>query len=258
MKTTFIMIALVLFGSAALAGDNRGCLGEVDFSMMKTTSNSVEIPIKLKNVKGVKGYTMVLGYEGDIGNVEFEASEFLYDPLVIPPQIDRSNRIILISAAATQRKIAFAAEGTIGNLVLEKKDMYTKIRVVEMLLVDKDKNLDVIIGDADYLKCSAMLIDGGDVRDGNAKAHLENYPNPANPTTVFKILVDTKSPVSLRIYDANGGLVRNLLNETAVTGEYTVLWDGKDNDGRAVRSGVYFCRLDAGHYSESRKIVVVR
>jgi parallel beta-helix repeat protein len=86
----------------------------------------------------------------------------------------------------------------------------------------------------------------------------QNYPNPFNPGT--RIVFDLKepSPVSLKVYDVNGGLVRTLVAEKRERGRHEIAWDGKDDSNREVASGVYFYRLTAGSFSETKKMVVLK
>jgi hypothetical protein len=86
----------------------------------------------------------------------------------------------------------------------------------------------------------------------------QNYPNPFNPGT--RITFDLKStvPVSLKVYDVDGRLVRTLIDEKRDSGIHEVAWDGKDDHAREVASGIYFYRLNAGSFSETKKMVLLR
>ena len=83
----------------------------------------------------------------------------------------------------------------------------------------------------------------------------QNSPNPFNPTTTISFTVVDKGNVTLNVYDANGRLVRTLANGVSDVGTHELTWDGRDNAGTTVGSGVYFYRLTAGKYSESKKMV---
>jgi len=88
---------------------------------------------------------------------------------------------------------------------------------------------------------------------------LGAVPNPFNPQTTISFDLPHQANVSLRIYDLTGRLVRTLLsNKVAGSGRNNVVWQGRDEAGRQVSSGVYFCRLEAGRYSESMRMVLVR
>jgi len=69
---------------------------------------------------------------------------------------------------------------------------------------------------------------------------------------------DRLEDVTLAIYDANGHLVRTLVNEVQGYGAHEVTWDGRDDDGAAMGSGVYFYRLRAGKLTESKKMVLLK
>jgi hypothetical protein len=86
----------------------------------------------------------------------------------------------------------------------------------------------------------------------------QNFPNPFNPRTTVSFALPADAPVSLRIFDASGRLVRVLVSETLPAGTHERVWNGADASGRAVASGVYFCRLDAGSFSQTRKMILLR
>jgi hypothetical protein len=85
-----------------------------------------------------------------------------------------------------------------------------------------------------------------------------NFPNPFNPATT--ILFGLKEPafVSLCVYDVSGRLVRTLVSGERVAGIYKEQWNGLDNKRRAVASGVYFYRLHAGTFLQTKKMVLSR
>lgn len=79
-----------------------------------------------------------------------------------------------------------------------------------------------------------------------------NHPNPFNPTTTIRFQLATAARVSLSIYDVRGARVRQLLSEQRPGGEYEVLWNGTDDSGRAVASGVYLARLQVHSSAETQ------
>ena len=85
-----------------------------------------------------------------------------------------------------------------------------------------------------------------------------NYPNPFNPHTTIAFAIPEAGHVDLRIYDVAGRLVRILLNEQRVAGSHEEAWNGADDSGTTVASGVYYYRLSAGNFLETRKMVLLR
>lgn len=84
------------------------------------------------------------------------------------------------------------------------------------------------------------------------------YPNPFNPTTTLSFTLPESHPVHINIYDINGRLVRNLLNENRDQGPHEVVWNGRGDDGRMQASGLYFSRIQAGPYSQVRKMTLAK
>ena len=86
----------------------------------------------------------------------------------------------------------------------------------------------------------------------------QNYPNPFNPTTEIRFTVARKSLVRLVVYDVMGRKVKTLVNEPLTPGKYKVRWDGTNEKGHAVASGVYFYRMEADQFIKTRKMVLFR
>ncbi|KPJ72752.1 hypothetical protein AMJ52_05340 [candidate division TA06 bacterium DG_78] len=84
----------------------------------------------------------------------------------------------------------------------------------------------------------------------------QNTPNPAHGMTNIRYQVPRITHVTLRIYDASGRLVRDLINESKSAGYYSVNWDLKDNAGKTVSKGVYLYELKAEDYKDTRKMVI--
>ena len=87
-----------------------------------------------------------------------------------------------------------------------------------------------------------------------------NYPNPFNPTTTIKYSVAERGAVTLKIYNAAGQLIRTLVDEekAPVQGGFTANWNGMNDSGQPVASGVYFYRLTAQNFSQTKKMVLLK
>jgi hypothetical protein len=86
----------------------------------------------------------------------------------------------------------------------------------------------------------------------------QNQPNPFNPTTTIHFVLPMREDATLAIYDTNGHLVRTLVNGIQGYGAHEVSWDGRDDNGATMGSGVYFYRLRAGKLTESKKMVLLK
>jgi hypothetical protein len=84
------------------------------------------------------------------------------------------------------------------------------------------------------------------------------YPNPFNPSTTISYDLPNESFVSIVIYDAIGQEIRRLVSEQTAAGRYRVQWDALDTKGRAVGSGVYIAKVEAGSFSSSQKMLLLK
>jgi hypothetical protein len=86
----------------------------------------------------------------------------------------------------------------------------------------------------------------------------QNHPNPFNPTTSIIYEISKESNVCVVIYDLVGKEIRTLLNEYKQIGQHTISWDGKDNFGQSISGGIYFYKLQAGDFIQTRKMVLLK
>jgi len=148
----------------------------------------------------------------------------------------------------------------------------------KILLIDRQGN--VTLGTSGQIICeipgeidliSAVAVDlNGDVIDvvtePMKKAETlpvqfslaQNYPNPFNPQTEIAFSIPHTSRVSISVINVLGRHVSSLIDRQIEAGIHTVMWDGTDESGNRVASGVYFYRIEAGDYVESRKMVLLK
>ena len=86
----------------------------------------------------------------------------------------------------------------------------------------------------------------------------QNYPNPFNPETTISFNIPAATNGSLNVYNVKGQLVKTLVNGPLAFGSHSFVWNGTDNNGSAVSSGVYYYRLTAGNHNETKKMVLVK
>jgi hypothetical protein len=116
------------------------------------------------------------------------------------------------------------------------------------------RHLRIIIGSADYAEQH---------RDGISLLPLEyvlyqNYPNPFNPQTTINYQTGKRGQVVLEIYNILGRQIRTLVNKIQDPGMHSVIWNGLDDSGNAVAAGVYFSRVQASDFNDSKKLVLLR
>lgn len=116
---------------------------------------------------------------------------------------------------------------------------------------------DAFIFMVDDVKITAPVSNGTQVAPF-VTALKGNYPNPFNPETTIRYSVKDKSPVAIEVFNVKGQLVRNLVKDVKEAGEHSVVWNGTDNNGRAVSSGIYYFKMNAGKYSSTKKMIMMK
>lgn len=119
---------------------------------------------------------------------------------------------------------------------------------------------------SDYGTRSLRMITGlnavtGELEEWNAPEHFEiiaNYPNPFNPSTTIRYVLPEQSMIRLTVFDVQGYEITTIQDGVKQTGTYDVQWNGLDRMGNQVSTGVYFCQLKAGNYSETIKMLYLR
>lgn len=86
----------------------------------------------------------------------------------------------------------------------------------------------------------------------------QNYPNPFNPTTEIRFDLPTRSKINISIYNVLGQRVKTLLDDEKAAGSYVADWDGTSDGGNSVSSGVYFYRMQAGNFQETKKMMLLK
>lgn len=86
----------------------------------------------------------------------------------------------------------------------------------------------------------------------------QNYPNPFNPSTTFDFALPTKADVQINVFNVLGQKVATLADKEYAAGTYQVTWDGTNDRGEHIASGVYFYTMKAGDYTQTRKLMMVK
>lgn len=156
-----------------------------------------------------------------------------------------------------------------GAITLRHDMMTTEPADIETLFYDDFETGDLAGWDSAYTPYvwwhitddSILVYDDTDIKDRTKPCRFalrQNIPNPFNPTTDISFSVPSVADVSLVIYDISGKAVRTLVNEQMQSGEHRIMWNGKDDNGIPMPSGIYFYRLKVGEQMATRKMMLIR
>jgi len=114
-------------------------------------------------------------------------------------------------------------------------------------------------GDSDI----ATMVWGFILKNGNTDSPVVtalggNIPNPFNPITVINYSIKDAGQVSVVVYNAKGQYVKTLVDAAMDAGEHSVSWEGTNENGNSVKSGVYFYRMKSGRYTSTKKMILLK
>ena len=105
---------------------------------------------------------------------------------------------------------------------------------------------------------SAMDVSPENLQVPTGYALYQNVPNPFNASTKIQYQIMEQARVRINIYDLLGREVKRLVNEWQSPGNHEIFWDGTDNLGRSAAGGVYIYHVQAGSFSQSRKMILAK
>ena len=114
--------------------------------------------------------------------------------------------------------------------------------------------------DFDFImRCFITRVENvADIQKPGITPFLKNIPNPFNGSTEIDFYIPWTSHTSLVLCDISGKIVRHLLSRKISSGRHKIKWDGRDDDGNLLRSGIYFARIEAKNVAISKKVVIVK
>jgi hypothetical protein len=224
--------------------------GEAVLANIKTEAGKeISIPVSIKGMKGLMSVQMTLKYDPSCVEFSGMANTALSENMTVTSYNDKANGIVKIAAAGGKM---LPEEGTILdlNFIAGKKlhgKINSEIKVQELLANETDMTSSAV--------SSEMEISGLPVQ----YKLQQNYPNPFNPSTTIKYeLPDDNINVDIQIFNSLGQLVKTVVSGNENSGRYEIVWNGCDNNGRQVTSGIYICRIQAGKFTATRKMMMLK
>ncbi|HDL04573.1 MAG: hypothetical protein DRP46_07990 [Candidatus Zixiibacteriota bacterium] len=269
-----ITIALVLLiCTSVYAAESNSLMAP----KVRYEADRVVVPLELNNEVAMTALDLPLQFsEGvTLEEVTFEGTrsedfDFKW------ANIDNEKRIVvigLIPALDGEKPDLAPGSGTIANLVFSVEDSWDMetIDVVPVELENPNHSLmfvytENVDGSAHSLSMTPEFqgvsfvpseVAGTELLPGEFSL-AQNAPNPFNPQTRIDYDIPKATNVRLEIYNVLGQHVKTLVDEFQEPGSKSVIWDGRDNSGSTVASGIYFYRMDAGEFSLTRKMMMLK
>jgi hypothetical protein len=270
--TIISVIAAVLVVPALVFGAN----GKIAPAKAVVTENTVTVPLEISNQDGLTAVDMALRYsEGvTLQEVSFAGTRVEYFDMKLFHN-DAANRTLiigLINQATPERKPELAAgEGPVANLVFTVDNpSITNVTLEAVTTTNPSHSMlfvyrDIQGGTTQFRKEEPRFDQVSVALSGGAATGLpteyalgQNYPNPFNPSTNISFALPKAGNVEVSVYNVLGQQVNTIVSGELPAGNHTVVWDGRNTGGDAVSSGIYFYRIVAGDFSQTKKMLMLK
>jgi hypothetical protein len=246
--------AAPVFKPTGKGGDNATALVEVEGVEEVEAwwpGRVFEVTARASSMSDVMAYELVLGYDP-------ERVKLLPNEAVVEGNVFANNAKGALFYSNTQPGRVEVASGRIGRDWSASGDAEL-VTVRFVALTDDPGVIDVLEGQFvnSAYQGTVMRVEKAQALPLAAALH-QNFPNPFNPSTEIRFDIPTARTVQLRVYNQLGQTVRTLVDNRMKAGSYRIKWDGKTEAGSSVSSGVYFYSLEAGDYSQIRKMTLVK
>jgi len=269
--TILVIAAVLVLPLASFAASPKLVVGHAEVA----GDNTVTVPLEVTNGDDLVGIDIALEYSPGvtIKEVRFENSRVDYFDLKAT-MLDTDLRqivIMMVPQTSMKNKPALAAgSGLIANLVFEVTDPAVTAIEFEPFVMEEPHHSNFFVHGTNRTGEWVQWredpeIEVGRVLLSNAAGSVptsyglnQNFPNPFNPSTEISFDLPKASQVELSIFNVLGQEVRSLVNRTMEAGKHTITWDGLNGSGTQVSSGVYFYRLSAGSFSDTKKMMLLK
>lgn len=271
--TLTVIIAILALPVMAGAVNHKMVVGS---AVIADDAKTVTVPLQLSNGNHLVGIDVALKYsEGvTIKEVRFENSRIGYFDLKAT-MLDPEKRTVVIMAVPqltmTKKPALAEGDGEFAQLVFEiNNPTVNSILLEPTVMEDPHHSLFMVYAKSENGEYTQWREDptfeNGRVALSSSTASSvprtfglnQNWPNPFNPSTDISFDVPVNTHVQLNIFNVLGQQVRSLVDRDMPAGTHTVVWDGRNDDGGSVSSGVYFYRIQARDFTATKKMMMLK
>lgn len=265
---TIILVAFVF--SSIFAAE----VSTISVSKPRVEAERIVVPLELANSEPMTALDLPLEFSKGVTleEVQFEGTlsesfDFRY------ANIDNSKNLVVLGFIPMVYGVnpdLASGKGVLANLVFSIQDPDLKAIELTPTTIEEPSHVPMFIYTNDkgeQIDVTPELVGFNaelpvsDVSGGTLPksfALRQNAPNPFNPTTVISYDLPKPGHVSLEVFNVLGQKVKTLVNGFQEAGSKDVIWDGTDNSGSAVASGIYFYRIGAGEFNATKKMMMLK
>ncbi|MGE5314942.1 MAG: FlgD immunoglobulin-like domain containing protein [Acidobacteriota bacterium] len=211
--------------------------GSVEFGKAVSGAKGITIPVKVSNAQNVTAVTFTVNVDAKVASFEGTKTTLPKDWVVMS---SNNNGVVTVAMAG----ITPINSGDVATISISLKEKEARINVSGSGFVNEAEGQSLSLDNVRMMP-SEFALD-------------QNYPNPFNPTTTIKYQLTEDSKVNLTIYNLQGQVVRTLVNDNVAAGFQSVTWNGKNDRGQSVASGMYMYRIQAGSFVSVKKMLMLK
>jgi len=262
---TFAVV--LLLGSAAFAVDAN----KVAVEAVSAEADNIVVPVTLNNGQAMTALEIPLKFNDGVTlvDVKFEGTRSEKFDFRHAKINNDDNTVVLafIPMVYGEKTDLEPGNGVIANLVFSVDDQKVEeINLEPTTMKNPNHQLMFVYSDGKDIKDIGLEFEGinvalsqvvGSEKPGSFSLG-QNAPNPFNPTTTISYDLPQATEVRLQIYNVLGQNVKTLVDDFQEAGAHNVIWNGTDNTGTQVASGIYFYRIEAGSFTDTRKMMMLK
>jgi hypothetical protein len=168
------------------------------------------------------------------------------------------NNVIVSLKNSQNQVIAFARTDANGSYTIENIPAQTYTVVATKLGLNSLTQTLILDGNESVNMTLYATTANEDHTTPVLTSKMYNYPNPFNPVTNIALSIPKDSRVNVQIYNIKGQIIKNLLDNNLKAGSHTLKWDGTDDSGKTVTSGVYLVRLSGDGFKTNHKLTLMK
>ncbi len=218
---------------------------------------NVDVPLFLTNPSNIFGFRLTVIY--DPADLIFLDAIFpsTLDSFYLAVNAGQSGRVMLAGAATTP--ISPGANSLVTLQFMVDNNFSEDSTIVELTNLRWNEDVETTNVTHATLRLTTEIQHPGTSQPTRFELS-QNYPNPFNPFTTIRYALPQSSQVKLAIFDINGSLVAMLVNEKQTAGWHQLIWDGRNEQGRTVASGIYLLKIeiDGRQFTAVRKMVMLK
>ena len=257
-------LGMALVGLAAAGDLTRGLeiaggentSGAFGLKRVETPEEGVlMLQVDVEGVRELQGYGLALHF--DPARYEFVEAQEADDNLL---ETGSGTPRLFLATSPTPGRVVVGTMKVDGQAAAGDGGLVTfTFRAVDAPRMDDFQVSDGVLVDLSGKVDAVRRVEVLDSKSASSRYSLDqNAPNPFNPTTAIAYQIPEPGQVKLTVYNMLGQEVRTLVDTPMDAGAYTVSWDGRDNQGHRIASGVYMYRMEAGGFSQVRRMLLLK